>query len=170
MIFGCCEFRALLTPLALQSFEIADLLELSSWTIIGLLSGVGLMFINNVGTVARTLSPLDADPREVATAQAHLVSLLSIFNCLGRLTSGFVSDYALHHAPSGFRFARVWWLGTPRPSTGVPSYLIGFYPSVVPISALFVVSQALAGWTVQVEGWNGLARPTVVTGYVPALP
>ena len=68
--------------------------------------------INNIGTVTRTLSPLDADSRKVAAAQAHLVSLLSVFNCLGRLASGFVSDFFLHQAPLHLRCARVWWLGT----------------------------------------------------------
>lgn len=48
----------------------------------------------------------------MAAAQAHLVSLLSVFNCLGRLASGFVSDFFLHQAPLHLRCARVWWLGT----------------------------------------------------------
>ncbi|KAL8283172.1 hypothetical protein RQP46_005950 [Phenoliferia psychrophenolica] len=113
------------------------------FSIIGLLSGIGLMYINNVGTVTRTLSPLDADPRKVAAAQAHLVSLLSVFNCLGRLTAGFVSDYFLHSSPLHLRFARVWWL----------------------VSAMFVLSQLLASWTTEVEGWFGLILPTSSTGF-----
>lgn len=53
--------------------------------------------INNLGTIVRSLSyPLGTPSSEVARAQAHLVSLLSVFNFLGRLLSGFGSDYFLH--------------------------------------------------------------------------
>lgn len=78
---------------------------------LGTCSGIGLMVINNLGTVTVTLADEGTDPRSIATMQAHLVSLLSICNCLGRLAVGFSSDFFLHHAPPRFRFARVWWLG-----------------------------------------------------------
>ncbi|GAA5881119.1 hypothetical protein JCM3774_000879 [Rhodotorula dairenensis] len=64
----------------------------------GLCAGVGLCYINNLGTIVRSLSlPLGIAPSRVAADQARLVSLLSVFNCAGRLVSGFGSDYLLHH-------------------------------------------------------------------------
>lgn len=98
------------------------------WMIILLCSGCGLMCelpalctlvivliafadINNLGTLVVTLVPRDKDPREVAKLQASLVSLLSVFNCIGRLFSGFVGDYLVHHAPLRFQIKRVWLLG-----------------------------------------------------------
>lgn len=57
--------------------------------------------INNLGTIVRSLSyPLQAEssltPAQIVRHQARLVSLLSIFNFVGRLVSGFGSDYLLH--------------------------------------------------------------------------
>ncbi|GAA5958967.1 hypothetical protein JCM21900_000713 [Sporobolomyces salmonicolor] len=112
---------------------------------LGLCSGVGLMMINNLGTVTITLADENADSRAVGRAQAHLVSLLSVCNCLGRLAVGLGSDFFLHHAPTKFRFARVWWL--------------------VVTATLFVVSQVFAGHTETVEGFRGLAVPTALTGF-----
>ncbi|GAA5925718.1 hypothetical protein JCM10213_008867 [Rhodosporidiobolus nylandii] len=117
------------------------------WCFLGLCSGVGLMFINNIGLVALTLSSSDGDPdpRSIARSQAHLVSLLSVFNCLGRLFVGFASDTFLHHVPQRMRFARVWWL--------------------VVTSLLFVLSQYLAGSATHVAGLAGLALPTALVGF-----
>lgn len=67
--------------------------------------------INNIGTVAATLEPFGSDPVKVAKLQASLVSLLSIFNSLGRLLSGFTSDHFAHHVAEAYRIERVWWLG-----------------------------------------------------------
>lgn len=58
-----------------------------------------------------TLEPYGSDPVRVAKLQASLVSLLSIFNSLGRLLSGFTSDYFAHHIAEAYRIERVWWLG-----------------------------------------------------------
>lgn len=114
------------------------------FAILGLLSGTGLCFINNIGLVTVTLSGLDSLPAEVARKQASLVSLLSVANCLGRLLSGFTSDHFLHHAPPHLRCGRAWWL--------------------VPIASLFFLSQLLASSTYYVEGLTGLALPTMLTG------
>ncbi|GAA5906019.1 hypothetical protein JCM8208_006319 [Rhodotorula glutinis] len=86
--------------------------ELDFWLIFGfngLCAGVGLCYINNLGTVVRSLalatrtadpSLLDLPPAaSVALLQSRLVSLLSIFNFLGRLLSGFLSDTLLHSPP-----------------------------------------------------------------------
>lgn len=110
----------------------------------GLCSGTGLMYINNIGTVVATLEPLGSDAKSVVKLQASLVSLLSIFNCLGRLLAGFSSDYFAHHVAEPYRIQRVWWL--------------------VPMSSMFVASQLMASYTDRAEGWNGLALPTAMTG------
>ncbi|GAA6047344.1 hypothetical protein JCM3770_001898 [Rhodotorula araucariae] len=108
---------------------------------LGLCSGVGLMTINNLGTVVVTLAAPDTPAAELAQAQSRLVSLLSIFNCAGRLAVGFSSDFFLHHAGPA-RFARIWWL--------------------VATASLFVVSQVLAG---QADRISGLALPTAAVGF-----
>ncbi|GAA5970303.1 hypothetical protein JCM8115_003694 [Rhodotorula mucilaginosa] len=76
----------------------------------GLCAGVGLCYINNLGTIVRSLSYplLHAEstlmtPAQIARHQARLVSLLSIFNFVGRLLSGFGSDYLLHRRKGGSR-------------------------------------------------------------------
>ncbi|BGP36703.1 hypothetical protein JCM10449v2_000604 [Rhodotorula kratochvilovae] len=111
---------------------------------LGLCSGVGLMTINNLGTVVVTLSAPDTPAAELAAAQSRLVSLLSIFNCAGRLAVGFSSDFFTHHAGPA-RFARIWWL--------------------VATASLFVVSQVLAAQADRVSGIGGLALPTAVVGF-----
>ncbi|GAA5926001.1 hypothetical protein JCM3775_005172 [Rhodotorula graminis] len=93
----------------------ALLRELDFWLIFGfngLCAGVGLCYINNLGTVVRSLALATrtadpsllhlapaAAPASVALLQSRLVSLLSIFNFLGRLLSGFLSDTLLHSPP-----------------------------------------------------------------------
>lgn len=87
---------------------------------------------------------MGSDPKSIAKLQASLVSLLSIFNCLGRLLSGFCSDYFAHHVAEEYRIARVWWL--------------------VPMASMFVASQLMASITSTAEGAAGLALPTAITG------
>ncbi|GAA5991877.1 hypothetical protein JCM10908_002252 [Rhodotorula pacifica] len=68
----------------------------------GLCAGVGLCYINNLGTIVRSLSyPLEIPPDQIALDQSRLVSLLSVFNFLGRLMSGFGSDWLLHRHRRG---------------------------------------------------------------------
>lgn len=100
--------------------------------------------INNLGTVVTTLASPNEDPKSVARSQAHLVALLSVFNCAGRLLVGFLADTFTHHAPERVRFARIWWL--------------------VATASGFAVSQVLAGQAERVEGLGGLALPTAVLG------
>lgn len=64
--------------------------------------------INNLGTVVRALASSSPGSPNPALLQSHLVSLLSVFNCLGRLLSGFGSDYLLHNRR--FAVPRVFWL------------------------------------------------------------
>ncbi|GAA5941718.1 uncharacterized protein JCM15063_002651 [Sporobolomyces koalae] len=118
----------------------------------GLCSGVGLCYINNLGTVLRSIaaSPsssvyLHLSPLDLSRSQSHLVSLLSIFNFLGRLCSGFGSDYLVHHEKEGRRVARVWWM--------------------VFTAAVLTTSQVFALGATEVYGWRGLVLPTVLTGF-----
>lgn len=100
----------------------------------------------NCSTITITLASLSAmEQREVVASQAHLVSLLSVCNCLGRLAAGFSSDYMTHHCPNHMRFARIWWY--------------------VPTAVLFTISQLVASHANSVEGWRGLGLPTALTGF-----
>ncbi|GAA5850222.1 hypothetical protein JCM8547_001048 [Rhodosporidiobolus lusitaniae] len=112
---------------------------------LGLMSGVGLLMINNLGTVVVTLAGADANPHAVSKLQSGLVSLLSICNCLGRLAVGFSSDAFLHRVPLKMRFARIWWL--------------------VVTAALFVLSQLLASRIDRVEGVLGMTIPVAAAGF-----
>ena len=52
-----------------------------------LLAGNGLMIINNLSSIAKSIDPING-----GTIVASLVALMSACNCLGRLFSGVVSD------------------------------------------------------------------------------
>ncbi|KAM0747397.1 MFS general substrate transporter [Meredithblackwellia eburnea MCA 4105] len=111
----------------------------------GLLAGVGLMYLNNLGTMINTLwLTLDAPLGKIPAAQADLVSTFSICNAIGRIVIGATSDYFSHRAPPRFRFERVWF--------------------AVPVSALFALSLFLASRTDYVKGWHGLIVPTAMMG------
>ncbi|KAJ8294749.1 putative transporter mch1 [Rhodotorula toruloides] len=105
----------------------------------GLCAGVGLCYINNLGTVVRALSPSSPSVPNSAILQSRLVSLLSIFNCLGRLFSGFGSDYLLHHRL--LPLPRVFWL---------------------PLTASLLLSSQLAA--LAVSSPRALWIPTALTG------
>lgn len=111
------------------------------WSVMFLLSGTGLMYINNVGTMAQSLSTAEASPIPLATIQAHLVTVLSIFNCGGRLFSGFTSDYFAHRAHGSIRFPRLVWL------------------SIIAIG--FILSGIT---TINTRSLEGLFWPTAMTG------
>ena len=74
------------------------------------LSGLGLMFINNIGSIVVSLSPSGTNPAVVAAAQANMVSLISAFNFLGRITTGIVSD-KLHARFGTPRIVLLVWAG-----------------------------------------------------------
>ncbi|TPX59123.1 hypothetical protein SpCBS45565_g07826 [Spizellomyces sp. 'palustris'] len=59
-----------------------------------LLTGTGLMFINNIGAIVVSLFPLASDPVLISKAQARQVSIISVFNCAGRIITGLASDTA----------------------------------------------------------------------------
>lgn len=66
------------------------------FTITALLSGTGLMYINNVGSISQALfakgNP-NYDEGKAAQLQASQVSIVSIMNCLGRVSIGMLADF-----------------------------------------------------------------------------
>ncbi|OJA21335.1 hypothetical protein AZE42_07120 [Rhizopogon vesiculosus] len=127
------------------------------FTITALLSGTGLMYINNVGSISQALyakgNP-DYDRLESARWQAAQVSTLSICNFAGRVLIGtflglFTSLFA-HSRPAGLiaDFTRI-RLRLPR----VYCFCI--------VSALFVVSQVYA---INVDDVAHLWKATVLLG------
>ncbi|KAG6915674.1 hypothetical protein DXG01_010504 [Tephrocybe rancida] len=93
------------------------------FTILSLLAGTGLMFINNVGSMSQALYTKSVEvynPIDAARWQADQVSSISLLNFSGRIFIGLVSDYAKNR----FSFPR--------------SY------SLVLVSSFFFISQVMA--------------------------
>ncbi|KAK5116526.1 hypothetical protein LTR85_009151 [Meristemomyces frigidus] len=87
-------FRLLKTPKFWQLF-----------IMLGLLCGVGLMTINNIGNNARALWHHYDDTAShdfIQKRQLYHVSILSFCSFLGRLSSGIGSDWLIHHHASRF--------------------------------------------------------------------
>ncbi|KDQ23280.1 hypothetical protein PLEOSDRAFT_1049311 [Pleurotus ostreatus PC15] len=79
------------------------------FSIFGLLTGTGLMYINNVGTISQALiaqANPDYDIAYAARVQAKQVTIVSLMNCLGRICFGFISDFTKHrlHRPRSYCF------------------------------------------------------------------
>lgn len=107
------------------------------FSLLSLLSGTGLMYINNVGSISQALfaqgNP-DFDPAESVKWQGMQVSIISVANCLGRVLSGVGADLVKN------RFS------APR------TYCIVF------IAMLFVLSQAIAAKVDNVQDlWHASA-------------
>ncbi|SCV71423.1 BQ2448_3011 [Microbotryum intermedium] len=131
------------------------------FTYLGLCAGIGLMcsswaVINNIGTQVATFL-ISEKPRTVAASQAHLVSLLSICNCVGRLAAGFSADFFTHHVALEYRFQRIWWYGE-----SVQSAVLLQSRTTVPTASLFVISQLFARGA---DGVESLLLPTALTGF-----
>ncbi|KAI1792544.1 MFS general substrate transporter [Ganoderma leucocontextum] len=100
------------------------------FTISSLLSGTGLMYINNVGAISQALfahNNPDYDEVKAAQWQATQVSTVSIMNCLGRVTIGIIADFTKGK------------LGLPR------SFCI------ILVATMFIVSQAMCYSIVDIE-------------------
>ncbi|KAI8984864.1 MFS general substrate transporter [Trametes punicea] len=92
------------------------------FTICSLLSGTGLMYINNVGAISQALfanNNPDYDEVKAAQWQATQVSTVSVMNCLGRILIGVIADFTKGK------------LGLPR------SFCI------VLVAAMFIISQVM---------------------------
>ncbi|KAI0078268.1 MFS general substrate transporter [Panus rudis PR-1116 ss-1] len=70
------------------------------FTITSLLSGTGIMYINNVGSISQALfanGNTDYDEVKAAQLQALQVSTISVMNCVGRVMIGLIADATKHH-------------------------------------------------------------------------
>ncbi|KIY46796.1 MFS general substrate transporter [Fistulina hepatica ATCC 64428] len=118
-------------------------------TILAILTGTGLMYINNVGSMSHALYVKEVPIYNDATAtkwQATQVSTISVMNCLGRIIIGIISDLVKNRTPF------------PRSSL------------LVPISLCFLFSQLLAAHTDAVEGlWKSSAALGLAYGSAFAL-
>ncbi|GMK57695.1 hypothetical protein CspeluHIS016_0405290 [Cutaneotrichosporon spelunceum] len=87
-------------------FRETDFLLLFS--ILAILCGVGLEWINNVGAVTLALARKgwDYDKRKVGAMQASQVATISVCNCAGRILGGAFSDLIKHR----FGVRRIWFL------------------------------------------------------------
>ncbi|CAK9784994.1 unnamed protein product [Cutaneotrichosporon oleaginosum] len=117
-------------------FKETDFLLLFS--ILAILCGVGLEWINNVGAVTLALARKgwDYDPHKVAAMQASQVATISVFNCAGRILGGAVSDLVKLR----FGVRRIWFLPL------VAVMFIGAEMAVLAttdVSRLWMVSAAL---------------------------
>jgi len=99
-------------------------------SVLAICCGTGLMYINNVGTVALALGRnghLEFDAHEISSWQAKQVATISIYNCSGRVLAGIASDWA----KSRFGIGRIWFLPV--------------------VACMFVISQFTALGTTRVE-------------------
>jgi len=90
--------------------------------IVSLLCGSGIMWINNIGLMARALALKDGarpDEQEHVKWQTLQVSTMSVASCLGRVLIGVAADFAKHR---GVR--RVQWIAIATASFLV-SQLVG---------------------------------------------
>ena len=112
--------------------------ENSDWFTV---SGTGLMYINNVGTISQALfargNP-NFDTVLSAQLQATQVSIVSIANCVGRIALGYAADFGKHH----WGWHRAYWMSV--------------------ISIIFILSQILM---FNVEDVSSLWMPSVALGF-----
>jgi MFS family permease len=98
--------------------------------VLAICCGTGLMYINNVGTVALALGrngQLEYNAHDISAWQAKQVATISIYNCAGRVLAGLASDWA----KARFGIGRIWFLPV--------------------VAAMFIISQFTAIGTEQVE-------------------
>lgn len=80
----------------------------SLWVMLGILTGIGLMTINNIGNNVQALwyNDPEADPAFIMKRQLMHVSIISVFSFFGRLLSGVGSDYLVKN----LHMSRFWCL------------------------------------------------------------
>ncbi|KAJ8588017.1 hypothetical protein M405DRAFT_740986, partial [Rhizopogon salebrosus TDB-379] len=111
------------------------------FTIVSLLSGIGIMYINNVGSISKALYAKgnhNYDELEASQWQATQVSTLSVCNFAGRILIGLIADFTQNR----LRLPRVYCLCL--------------------ISALFIVSQVSA---INVNEVANLWKATALLGF-----
>jgi hypothetical protein len=151
----------------------------SLWVMLGILTGIGLMTINNIGNNVQALWYNDpvADPVFVQKRQLMHVSIISVFSFFGRLLSGVGSDvlvkrlhmsrfWCLVCSSCIFTLAQVAALNISNPrSLWVLSSLSG-----LGYGALFGVYPALVADTFGVSGlsvnWGFMTLAPVIWGNI----
>ncbi|KAF2713259.1 MFS general substrate transporter [Pleomassaria siparia CBS 279.74] len=150
------------------------------WIIMGLLSGVGLMTINNIGHDVQALwSHYDdtASKDFVAHRQLWHVSIISVFSFLGRLSSGIGSDVIVKRLQMSrfwcaaisatiFMFAQICAIRIENPNSlwvvsGLSGLAYGVLFGVLP--ALAVDAFGAAGFAVN---WGFLTLAPVISGNI----
>src|SRR6266540_1641827 len=107
----------------LQNNKVKEEIDIGGWDLlydrdanvlaisIFFLAGTGLMYINNVGTIIKSLFLISTHPHtlssdeEIQKMQNLHVFTLSVFSCLGRISIGFMSDLAKLF----FNLPRLWF-------------------------------------------------------------
>eukprot|EP00842_Homolaphlyctis_polyrhiza_P000865 jgi/Hompol1/177/HPOL_001010-RA len=92
------------------------------------LSGMGLMYINNIGSIVLALIPDKSGSQAATEKQALMVSLISLFNCLGRIATGIISDKAQVH----YGTQRLWFLISAGIMMLVAQFMGAFVVTTIP--------------------------------------
>jgi len=149
------------------------------WIILGLLCGVGLMTINNIGNDARALW-YHYDPSVshdfIQGRQLIHVGILSLGSFTGRLCSGIGSDWLIHHNSSRFwtlvASASIFTIAQMVAMTLQDPYMLFWLSSLTGLAygALFGVFPALVADAFGTSGmainWGAMTLAPVVTGNV----
>ncbi|KAI3624080.1 hypothetical protein CBS14141_002508 [Malassezia furfur] len=128
------------------------------FTIVGLVSGAGLLLINNVGTITRALwdynvhdeagdallhvAKHQSEKLEIQRIQSLQVSCISLGNASGRFLIGLVSDYLVEHSKD-------------------PTFRTLL---LLPVTLMAVVSQGLAAWPNTITNVHRLLLVSSTTG------
>jgi MFS family permease len=115
------------------------------------------MYINNIGAVVSSLST--GSVAEIQAAQRLHVSLLSVFNCLGRIVIGLVSDYAWNRYGTPRLYGLIVGavaIATVQLSGAVVTHVIWLLPTTIALGfgygAIFSAGPAI------ISSWFGLKR------------
>ncbi|KAJ3129221.1 hypothetical protein HK098_002205 [Nowakowskiella sp. JEL0407] len=94
----------------IEEIDVTCFDKVDAWFLVifmGCLTGIGLMHINNVGAIILSLfpAPLTSSDPKVQAAQNLHVTMISICNFLGRLVSGYLSDFCWRT----YKLQRIYW-------------------------------------------------------------
>ncbi|CAG8654542.1 14361_t:CDS:2 [Funneliformis caledonium] len=139
-------------------------------------AGTGLMYINNVGTIIKSLyynsTHPHFSPEEIQRIQNLHVFYLSVFSCLGRFTFGFLSDLA----KLLFKLPRLWFFMLSGVWLFFGQILILFY--AIDLDKLFIVTffvgfgfgNIYAITPTIVSEWFGIKRFGLNWGIIASVP
>ncbi|KAF5374217.1 hypothetical protein D9758_004666 [Tetrapyrgos nigripes] len=145
------------------------------FSIFSLVSGTGLMYINNVGSMAQVLyiheNPTRYDDLEVSQWQATQVSVISLTSFVGRIFIGLLSDFAKAHFGLPRSHLLIVVTGTALCSQIVASQII-LVAHLWRASALLGVAYGMlfSLCTSLVFEWFGLAHFSETVGFLTVSP